>query len=502
MNYYKTFKNLNIDHGCLGIQQRKHYEHYYCTPKGAIIIGSAGVDGIHYCTIPELGEMIFAVNPMDFGDCVHPIAKNFKDLLRMLLSCADMAVLEQCYAWDEEEYKAWLIDCPATKEQVQALAAIQAEFGLEPMEDAFAYVKQLQAEFDLSKIPYTEDFYDIDMNPAAPKPAPEWKVTFRGDFHSAEQQGTPGTPIQTNKEFRWAGIDWVIPEVYACEEGIVVLTLGKIDPAEVRKYMTGEPKALEEIERMDAECPLNIHLRCAANFNGSNGVYCGGNGMAWMPPMPGEGSGYDDARWVLEHYGLDTNYAWIINRDNYRWPGGTRPELNSLEVTITQRPVSLSGTHFKTPMDGNSVKAQHPLSGKTYSLTIEDLKQEEADMRNVQSMGLEFPRKYTQMEYRIEPELASRQYRVMDCKQSDEPRPMKITRAEGPAEVQINGEAVAIGIIGGADGPTAVFMSSPTSKTSQLRMASSSMRFEHVDEVEWRIVFLEKLHEDITIQVI
>ena len=45
-------------------------------------------------------------------------------------------------------------------------------------------------------------------------------------------------------------------------------------------------------------------------------------------------------------------------------------------------------------------------------------------------------------------------------------------------------------------------MSSPTSKTSQLRMASSSMRFEHVDEVEWRIAFLEKLYEDITIQVI
>ena len=148
------------------------------------------------------------------------------------------------------------------------------------------------------------------------------------------------------------------------------------------------------------------------------------------------------------------------------------------------------------------MKAQPPLSGKTYTLTIEDIKHEEADMRNVQSMGLEFPTKYTQMEYKIEPELASRQYRIMDCKQSDEPRPMKITRAEGPAEVQINGEAAAIGIIGGADGPTAVFVGRPAGKTSQPRMASSSMRFEHVDEVEWRIVFLEKLHEDITIQVI
>lgn len=45
--------------------------------------------------------MVFVVNPMDFGDCVHPIARNFEDLLRLLLSCADMAALEQCYAWDE-----------------------------------------------------------------------------------------------------------------------------------------------------------------------------------------------------------------------------------------------------------------------------------------------------------------------------------------------------------------------------------------------------------------
>ena len=110
MDYYCRFRKLKIDHGCLGIQLLKHYANYYCTPKGAVIIGSAGVDGIHYCTIPEFGELIFAVNPMDFGDCVHPIAKNFEDLLRLLLSCADMAVLEQCYAWDEEEYKARLID--------------------------------------------------------------------------------------------------------------------------------------------------------------------------------------------------------------------------------------------------------------------------------------------------------------------------------------------------------------------------------------------------------
>ena len=499
MNTYECFRKMKIDFACLGIQQLKHYENYYCTPKDAVIIGSAGVDGIHYCTIPEFGEIIFAVSPMNFGDCVHPIARNFEDLLRLLLSCADMAALEQCYAWDEEQYKAFLIDCPATVRQQEALDAIHNAFGIEPMEDAFAYVKQLQAEFDLSRIPYTEDFYDIDMNPAAPKPAPEWKVTFRGDFHSADQQGTPGMPIQTNREFRWAGIDWIIPEVYACEEGLVVLTLGKIDPAEVRKYMTGEPRTQEDIERMDAECPLNIHLRCAARINGSDGVYCGGSGMAWMPPLPGEGDGYEDARWVVEHYGFDTNYAWIINRDNYRWPCGSKQELKSLEVTIAQRPVSLSGTHFKTPATFNTVELKHPRSGAVYTLTIEEVTKEIADMRAVASMGMEFPTCYTQLVYRIQPEMANSQFRIMDCVQADHARPAKIAKQDG---VQIDGEAAAIGIIGGADGPTAIFVGRPEEKVSKHHVAASSMHFEHVDEIEWRIVFMEKLHEDISVSLI
>ena len=108
--------------------------------------------------------MIFAVSPMNFGDCVHPIARNFEDLLCLLLYCTDMAALEQCYAWDEEQFKAFLIDYPATQEQQSVLDAIREEFGLEPMADAFSYVKQLQTEFDLSVIPYTEDYYDPDMN--------------------------------------------------------------------------------------------------------------------------------------------------------------------------------------------------------------------------------------------------------------------------------------------------------------------------------------------------
>ena len=94
----EELRKLDIDLGAVGLEQSDTHVTYFCTPKDAGIIGWAGVDGIHYCTIPEFGDMIFAISPMNFGGYVHPIARNLEDLLRMLLFCGDMAALEQCYA--------------------------------------------------------------------------------------------------------------------------------------------------------------------------------------------------------------------------------------------------------------------------------------------------------------------------------------------------------------------------------------------------------------------
>jgi len=502
MTLYEKFKGMNIRHSAIGLEQSDTDVTYYCTPKDANIIGWAGVDGIHYCTIPEFGEMIFAVSPMNFGDCVHPIAKSFEDLLCLLLSCWDMAALEQCFAWDEEQFKAFLIDCPATQEQTEVLDAIQKEFGLDPIEDVFSYVKAVQADFDLSKIPYTEEYYDEDMNPAAEPAAPEWKITFRGDFHSFDQQGEAGTPIAVNKEFHWAGIDWLIPEVYTCPEGLVVLTFGRINPDEVRKFLTGSEPTPEEMERMDAYCPLNIHMRTQAVINGNAGIYCGGSGNCWMPPMPGEGYGNLAAKWALQHYGLDLNYAWIVHRDNFRWPSGVK-KIKSLDLQISQSPVSLSGTHFKTPKVGESVQVTHPVSSAVYTLTVDDIVLETADLRNLDRMGMEHPSHYTQMYYRITPDLTNRQHRIRDCAQSDEPRPSKKSiPANGPVAVGINAEAAAIGIIGGADGPTAMFVGTPEPQMPAVHAATSSLHFEPVEEVEWKIMFMEKLHPDMEVTVL
>ena len=100
MGTYQKFRGLNIDYAAIGLDQNISGVNYFCTPIGAEVIGEAGVDGIHYCFIKGFGEMVFAISLSDFpGENVHPIAKNFEELLRLLLACGSMDAIEQTYMW-------------------------------------------------------------------------------------------------------------------------------------------------------------------------------------------------------------------------------------------------------------------------------------------------------------------------------------------------------------------------------------------------------------------
>ena len=88
---YQKFKNLPINFSAIGLEQTPATSDYFCTPKGATIIGWAGVDGIHYCFIEGFGDMVFAVSPCNLpGDYVHPLAENFEDFLRLMLMCSGL----------------------------------------------------------------------------------------------------------------------------------------------------------------------------------------------------------------------------------------------------------------------------------------------------------------------------------------------------------------------------------------------------------------------------
>lgn len=141
---FQKFLRSGLDLAPLGVERREESLPYFCTPKGAAIFGWAGVDGIHYCFIRGFGGMVFAVSPMNAApDCVHPLARDFADFLRLLLACGDAAALEQAWMWGEAQFDAFLRENPPTAEQEACLAAVAAQLGLTPMEHPWAYLREL-----------------------------------------------------------------------------------------------------------------------------------------------------------------------------------------------------------------------------------------------------------------------------------------------------------------------------------------------------------------------
>lgn len=161
MDAYARFLTQAIDLTPVGFLVDNDPLPYFCTPKDAVILGRAGVDGIHFCTVPDFGEMVFAVSPMnDVPDLVRPVAKDFTDFLRLLLSCGDTAAIEQAWMWSVEQFAAFVAENPPTPEGRVVLATLAEKMQLTPMDDPFAYIRGLQAGFDLGKIPFTEEYYD------------------------------------------------------------------------------------------------------------------------------------------------------------------------------------------------------------------------------------------------------------------------------------------------------------------------------------------------------
>lgn len=233
---YRDFTKKSIDLALLGFEKGVG-ETYFCTPKGAKIIGWAGVDGIHYCLIRGFGDMVFAVSPMNPAPhYVHPLARTFSDFLRLLLSCSSCDALEQAWQWDEAQFQAYLAENPPTQEQAAVLEQLAQQTGLAPMERPWQYLHKLQSGFAYDKIKYTEDYYDLDMNPDAPQPPPKWEVSFDGGFWSS-RQGCPGKELPIRKEFDWAGYHWMIPSMYLCGKGIVMDFCMRVEPAAIRDFL-------------------------------------------------------------------------------------------------------------------------------------------------------------------------------------------------------------------------------------------------------------------------
>ena len=504
MNLYQKFRKLSIDFDAIGLGRRDDDVTYFCTPKGAKIIGWAGVDGIHYCTVRGFGEMVFAVSPMNLpGDYVHPIARNFGDLLRLLLACGTMDALEQAHQWDREQFAAYVAENRPTEAQKAVLDILAETFSLNAMEDPYGYLQALRQSFDYSQIPYSPEYYDPDMNPAAEEPEQPWKVTYDGGFW--RHTGRAGREISLGKHFSWGEASWYVPAAYVCGKGLVLDLCRETDPQKMKDFINkwdllheGDHHYTEDEQmQIRSENPMDVDFRCTVILNGKTLRQDHGCGVSWIAPecLGGEMDNSREGKALVEHYGLDPSRCWSFHRLSFPWATKRPPALRSLWITLEQDPQDLPGPRFPTPAVGESVTVVHPITGREHVLTVREYEAQEMDQNCFGNEEMEYPTHYTAMTYTLEPDIPDDGFRLQDCDQGDPPRARAVV-PDGPTAVC---SAVVMGVIGRADGPTAIVLSGGPAR---LHAACSALHFAPVTTVTWYAIFREKLLSDCTVALL
>ena len=266
-------------------------------------------------------------------------------------------------------------------------------------------------------------------------------------------------------------------------------------------YCTDKPMNIDEYIRrqgsekqmeLELDNPLCLHFNPRLDLNGHELRASHGCAVTYNPCLP-DGMGIElEAKWAVEHYSLDTSYGWVICRDAFPWVSKRRPEIRTLSLIMEQQLVSVPGLHFTVKAPGDSFHFVHPANGTEYTLTVQELEQQTLQTNSFGSGRWIYPTHFVEMRYMLSPE-ASERITVSDCDDSD--KPLEIMPDHDSFAPSASSNAACIGIIGGADGPTAVVFGA--SSQGKLCTACSALHFEPVQhDIEWRITFHEKRFAD------
>ena len=500
MNLYQQFKKLNIDHSAIGLEQCDTYAPYFCTPKGAKVIGCAGVDGIHYCFVKGFDEMVFAVSPENLpGEYVHPIARSFEDMLSLLLACGSMDAIEQTHMWDETTFDGYVKENQPGEAQAAVMAAIREQLSIEPMEHPFAYIKELQADFDYSQLKFSTEYYKF-LEPVEKQP-PEWKVVYGGGFWT--QKGRTGKEVPVDKQFAWGEETWHIPAIYLCSEGLVIDFCVEVEPDRIRQFIekwdllnVNEDQLTDtQREHILSENPLVIDFHGLADVNGTQIRQQHGSAVSWIPEscLSEDLRNEREVQQVLEHYGFDTARGWSVHRMSFPWTDKRPRSIKSLSLSLEREMDNIFGVVFKVPAAGESIALTNPVSGQEHILTVRESEAHEIDQSHFRNDDMDYPTHCVGLTYTIFPELQD--FYLRDCDDGDSPR-MKHPNPHGP----VIGSAV--GVIGMIKSDSNDAYLHPDGTPARARAFCSSLHFEPVKELELNIVFREKRVPDIEVQII
>jgi hypothetical protein len=314
-------------------------------------------------------------------------------------------------------------------------------------------------------------------------------------------KGSPETKLTAlpiNHSFLWGEQEILIPAVYVGKAGAVLDVCAKIPIEDMAAFLKKwdykrqmSLKTPEEFEQIDADNPGSREFVVEICLDGTPLVLRMSSSLRWYPESviqmgnanPASEDGFENnksAEEWMRAYSCDKGCCWYFERLSYNWNG--EPILSPQNISLAFRAnlISITAGHFSTggSCDGKTVKTADPITGQEYTLTLHSCEQIRNSFAEIGAKGVVYPECCQILSYSIAPEIDHSLFCIRDCAEGDHPR-MGDTQ-EPPS---------------GSNGPTAVFMAGKNAAPDN-RMAVSSLHFEPVSEVQWRMVFQIKPKND------
>lgn len=307
--------------------------------------------------------------------------------------------------------------------------------------------------------------------------------------------------LPVNHSFLWEGQEILIPAIYVGKAGAALDICAKIPVEAMAAFLKKwhyerrmSLKTPEEFEQLDADNPSSRELAVEICLDSTPLVRRMSSSLRWYPEniiQMGNGPAGEDgfennklAEEWMEAYGCDKKYCWYFERLSYNW--SKEPILTPHKISLSFQAdlISITAGHFSTSVfcNGKTVKTVHPITGQEYTLTLHKCEQIRNSFAEIGAKSMVYPECCQILSYSIAPEIDRGLFDIRDCAEGDQPR-MGNTQ-EQP---------------GSPDGPTAVFMAGKNAAPYK-RMAVSSLHFDPVPEVQWRMVFQIKPKNDVEIR--
>lgn len=384
------------------------------------------------------------------------------------------------------------------------------------------------------------------MHPHTGQKNHTWNVYLDCGFWGHPYHDQPCKELYIGKSFYWDNEAWMIPSVYTSIrhnqstdnglhdnnmqlKGVVIDFIKKIPADTIRQFLNKwnlhpdsdcEDFSKEQQLLMELEHPLTTNFTPIITLNGSIVPDPQSYTISWNPVFPDANA--KEIQDAISHYRLDPAYGWIICRSSFllpkndsQAPGHTicrtdtahnsdcHPSapaadglISSLSVQMQPAKQEIPGPHFHTKSPGDSFTFTHPLTGRQHTLTVREYSQERMERMAFHNREQLSPDCFAWIGYTIHPALSPDHFMLADCSESDRPR--TLLTHQNP---EYSAEYTDFGIIGGADGPTALFLANPGLSDS-LHYAASAVHFEPKDETEWRIIFYEQTKTEIRVDLI